>query len=169
VRSEPAILQGVLMTITTLDADQPSQNESDRPRLLLCSFVCHPSDSAESRVGWNRAVQAARFFKTYVICPKPFDPFEMESAVSDKRALANLRLFVVPRGRVINLIERLPCLYYVAYWLWQIKAYQHAKRLHARYRFDLIHQVNLVGFREPGYWWRLGISAGRAGRPTSRL
>src|SRR5262249_8149103 len=30
-----------------------------------------------------------------------------------------------------------------------------AAKLHAEQQFDLVHQVNLCGFREPGYLWKL--------------
>jgi glycosyltransferase involved in cell wall biosynthesis len=41
--------------------------------------------------------------------------------------------------------------------MWHRRAFRLARRLHEQVRFDLVHQVNLIGFREPGYTWKLGV------------
>jgi glycosyltransferase involved in cell wall biosynthesis len=46
-------------------------------------------------------------------------------------------------------------MYYTAYNFWHRKAFKIAKELHARWQFDVVHQVTLGGFREPGYSWKL--------------
>src|SRR5690606_15574797 len=44
-----------------------------------------------------------------------------------------------------------------SYRLWHKEALEAARRLHAEHPFDLVHQVNYCGYREPGYTWKLGI------------
>jgi glycosyltransferase involved in cell wall biosynthesis len=44
-----------------------------------------------------------------------------------------------------------------AYRLWLIDAYLLAKKLHKEFVFDLSHQLTYVGFRFPGYLWKLEI------------
>ena len=39
-----------------------------RPRVLQLSYACSPSRGSESGVGWQRAVQSAKHFDTWVIC-----------------------------------------------------------------------------------------------------
>ena len=46
-------------------------------------------------------------------------------------------------------------LYYWAYNLWQKTAFKAAKELDAKEKFDLFHQFNMIGFREPGYLWKM--------------
>jgi glycosyltransferase involved in cell wall biosynthesis len=48
-------------------------------------------------------------------------------------------------------------LYYAGYHAWQKAAYRAARQLHAERPFDLAHHLNITGFREPGYLWRLPI------------
>ncbi|MCA9238788.1 MAG: glycosyltransferase family 4 protein [Planctomycetales bacterium] len=43
------------------------------------------------------------------------------------------------------------------YRQWHGRAIQRARRLHAKKPFDLVHQVNFCGFREPGFGWTLGL------------
>jgi glycosyltransferase involved in cell wall biosynthesis len=57
----------------------------------------------------------------------------------------------------VRWLGRLPGLAYLSYNLWHRKAYQAARRLHARVGFDLVHQVNFCGYREPSYLWQLGV------------
>lgn len=47
--------------------------------------------------------------------------------------------------------------YYWTYRRWQKEAFKVARQLHRQIRFDLTHQLNMIGFREPGYLWRLGV------------
>jgi len=50
-----------------------------------------------------------------------------------------------------------PPSYYWYYKEWQKKAYLLAEFLCQQQEFDLVHQLNMNGFREPGYLWRLGL------------
>ena len=43
----------------------------------------------------------------------------------------------------------------MSYNLWHRRAYRVARRLHAQLAFDIVHQANRSGYREPGYLWRL--------------
>ena len=46
---------------------------------------------------------------------------------------------------------------YTAYNHWQKLAFNLARDLHGKERFDLVHQATVCTFREPGYTWQLGI------------
>jgi hypothetical protein len=50
-----------------------------------------------------------------------------------------------------------PPYYYRLYRQWHEKAYDLAKRLAAEVRFDLAHQINMTGYREPGFLWKLDL------------
>ena len=57
-------------------------------------------------------------------------------------------------------LERKPGVYaynYKAYNYWQRLAVKQMRSLHARENYDLVHQVNVCTFREPGYGAELGI------------
>lgn len=125
---------------------------SNRPRILLVSYRCDPVACMESRVGWNRAVQAARHFDTWVVTE------------NEVRGLPNvaggmggcLRLLQLPHTRWENWLIGLGQ-FYPAYRLWHARVLQRIQELHAETPFQLVHQVNLVGFREPGFAWQLAV------------
>ena len=60
-----------------------------------------------------------------------------------------------PRARLLRKIW--PPSYYWFYRIWQWRAYKKACELHKTVGFDLVHQLNMVGFREPGYLWKLKV------------
>jgi glycosyltransferase involved in cell wall biosynthesis len=47
--------------------------------------------------------------------------------------------------------------YYLGYNCWQKSAFKMAEKLHNTKKFDLVYQLNMIGFREPGYLWKLPI------------
>jgi glycosyltransferase involved in cell wall biosynthesis len=51
----------------------------------------------------------------------------------------------------------LPGALYFYYLLWQIGAYRLAKRLHAQEKFDCVHHVTFVAYRQPSFMGGLGI------------
>jgi glycosyltransferase involved in cell wall biosynthesis len=48
-------------------------------------------------------------------------------------------------------------MYYLSYRQWQRDAFLKARELHREIGFDLVHQLNMIGFREPGFLWKLAV------------
>jgi len=46
---------------------------------------------------------------------------------------------------------------YTTYKRWMKRAYLKAKEMLPNYNFDIVHQLTMTGFREPGYLYKLGI------------
>lgn len=128
-----------------------------RPRVLMVAYACSPEHGSEPGMGWNRALQAARYCDTWVICEKTkYGPL-VQKYLDEKGAIPHLHFEMVPKGSLIRSLGRIPGLSYLGYNLWQKKVFRHAQRLHREIGFDLAHQVNFCGYREPGYLWKLGI------------
>ncbi len=127
-----------------------------RARVLILAASCLPERGSEPGVGWNRALQAAREFETWVLC-KQSAALEIHEYLSSHGAIDGLRFEFVQSPRWERWLERIPGLYYASYNLWHRRAFRTARALHERVRFDLVHQVTLCGYREPGYLWRLGV------------
>jgi len=128
-----------------------------RPRVLLSAYACSPERGSESAVGWNRAVQSARHFDTWVICERHW----CEAAVGRHRQrhgeIPGLHFEFLPQKPWERKIGQIPGAWYLVYNLWQRRAYRVARRLHARIGFDLVHHLTCCGFREPGYLWKLDV------------
>ena len=126
-----------------------------RIRVLHISYACSPFENSEPAVGWNRAIECARECDVWVICCEEFrEP--IERYLQSNQLPESLRIVFV--GSTAHAaVMRLPGLFYLGYRMWHARAIREAERLHKKHDFEIVHQVNLCGFREPGYGRKLGI------------
>lgn len=120
------------------------------------AYVCHPFRGSEPTVGWNRAVEASRFGEVHVITHDEGNRDIVLETVR-KRNLANLHFHFLDRTPLEIRLMSFPGGYYPGYRRWQHRAYLWAQEMHERQPFDVAHQVNLCGYREPGELWRLDV------------
>ncbi|MBI2824602.1 MAG: glycosyltransferase [Planctomycetia bacterium] len=126
-----------------------------RPRILLLACGCSPDRGSEGGVGWNRAVECAKHFDTWVICQTYQNKEEVERYLRDYGPIPGLHFHFVPHKTWEGHLWSAPGMGYISYNLWHRRAFRVARRLHEQLRFDLVHQLNFCGFREPGYLWKL--------------
>ena len=128
-------------------------------KLLLMAYECSPYRGSECAVGWGRLLGAAKIAETHVITSG--DNFSaLEQAQATGLLPANVFLYTPASDVKLNALAKKPGLFaynYRAYHHWQKLAFTLAQQLHRHEFFDLVHQVNVCTFREPGYTWRLGI------------
>lgn len=128
-----------------------------RPRVLLLAAACKPHRGSDSAVGWGRAIEAAKRFDTWVICGH-WDKEEINAFLAQHGEIPGLHFCFLNRWWVEEFLKMGRPLYdihYLPYYLWHRRAFKLAVRLHRELRFDLVHQVSRVGYREPGYLWKL--------------
>lgn len=136
-----------------------------RRKVLILAAVCHPNRGSEPGLGWNWSVKIADHHDVTVIAGDYEDSKSViESHLDQDRALAQrIRFEFVPWFERPNwglkawAWDYYQPLYYAAYERWMRMAYETARRLMQESRYDLCHQLNMVGFREPGYLWQSPI------------
>jgi len=134
-----------------------------RPRLLMSAYACRPNHGSEPGVGWNRALQAAQDFDTWVITEDATSGSAIRTYLREHSPIPGLEFVFIPKSPWINPLAYRLGLYHAPMALlrwWPLDAlffYRLARRLHAELRFDLVQQVNFQTYREPGYLWKLGI------------
>ena len=143
-----------------LDRNRPLEPVPARsPKILMVAFYCSPFKGSDWRVGWGRALQAAQSFRVLVITSEE-SRADIERYLGENGPIPNLRFVFLGEDKGLSFGKlRLSYLYVnpFSYRKWQRKAYRLAKELHSTQGFDLTHQVNLIGFREPGELWKLDI------------
>lgn len=145
------------MTVNkSLDTDI-SINEVKSPlKILVSSFACGPNWGSEVGMGWNWVIHLAEHCKLIVITEKGFQQ-EIEKAV------VSLQLKYPPEFHYLDIGQKGRELFwkqgtiqfYGHYTQWQKDAHKLAEKLYIEKQVDLIHQLNLTGFREPGFLWKL--------------
>lgn len=121
------------------------------------AYECSPYRGSEWAVGWGRLLGAAKVAETHVVTSK--DNFAaLERAKAEGLLPSNVLFYQPITDSRLRRMERKPAIYaynYKAYHYWQKLAFALVKDLHATEQFDLVHQISVCTFREPGYCWQL--------------
>ena len=128
-------------------------------KLLLLAYECSPYRGSEWSVGWGRVLGAAKVAETHVVTSKA-NYSALERARTEGLLPHNVHVYTPAPDATLLRLEEKPVLFaynYRAYHQWQILARTLIEALHRRECFDLVHQVNVCTFREPGYGYTLGI------------
>jgi glycosyltransferase involved in cell wall biosynthesis len=165
-------------------ASEVSRTPIRRRRILLSAYAVSPIRGSEPSVGWNISTRLAKFHDVTVLCspnvPPGTEDFrgEIRTFLSEHGAIDGLDFHFVEPPLLSYLLQRESLLlrrslYYTGYRAWQRAAFVQARNLNAERSFDLVHHLNIIGYREPGYLWRLPIPfvwgpiAGAADIPAS--
>jgi glycosyltransferase involved in cell wall biosynthesis len=138
-----------------------------RLNILISAYYCSPYRGGESAVGWRIATKLAENHDVTVICgdlaANGLTGADMTRFLKEDSLPPGLKIHHIQAEgwtRRIHDLHALPglwFLFYVAYRRWQLQILQVAKELHDDTPFDMIHHVNVIGFREPGYLWQMGV------------
>lgn len=127
-------------------------------KILISAYACSPYKGSEPGVGWGFVQELSKNHDLWVIVEEEKFRVDIEVFLKENPEFGKrMHLFFLRKQRNRLLRKFWPPSYYWYYRRWHEDAYRLAKRLHAEVDFDLAHQLTMVGFREPGYLWRLGI------------
>jgi glycosyltransferase involved in cell wall biosynthesis len=118
-------------------------------KVLLSAYYCEPGVGSEAAVGWNWALQIARFYDVCVLTQED----------GRRRIEASLASQALPRARFVYLnlppwtafLKKLGWGVQLHYYLWQLVAYYAGRRLHRKIGFDLIHHVTMGRYWMPSF------------------
>jgi glycosyltransferase involved in cell wall biosynthesis len=144
-----------------------AEPEPPRLRVLVSAYALSPAQGSEPGLGWNVCSRLARRHDVTVLCAPGLqgeDPDQFRREVEAHRrangAVPGLTVRFVEPPLLSEWLQRETGLrrrtvYYAGYAAWQRAAYRVAEELHARRPFDVVHHLNITGYREPGYLWKL--------------
>ncbi len=122
---------------------------SPRLKVLMSAYACEPHRGSEPEVGWQWALQMARFHDVTVVTRANNQP-PIESALSSYPGAKPDFIYYDLPDWLLGLKRRgLPVSVYYALWQGSVRRHL-AGRLP---NFDLIHHVTFNSFRQPGFWW----------------
>ena len=127
-------------------------------KVLVCVYACSPYRGSEPGMGWNYLRLIARDRQVWAIVEKEKWEKDIRKWLSEHPdEMQNVHFVFIHKSRCRWLRRIWPPSYYWFYRIWHWKAYKIALRMHDEICFDCVHQLNMVGFREPGYMWKLSI------------
>ena len=138
---------------------------TSRRTILVLAYSISPVRGSEYAVGWNYVRHMSRDHDLVVLYGLAGDHMgdveEMANVSSDAFGGHVTFVPVLPdrRARLANYLNRtghVPFSFYVAYRYWHLSALAAARRIMAERQIDIVHYLCPIGFREPGYLWKLG-------------
>jgi glycosyltransferase involved in cell wall biosynthesis len=123
--------------------------------VLISSFACGPNWGSEVGMGWNWVINLSNYCQLHVLTEKGFQK-DIEKEITKLNVKYTPIFYYIdigPKGRNLFWKQGSP-LFYFYYRKWQENAYKLSKIIIQNQKIHLIHQLNLIGFREPGYLWK---------------
>ncbi|RKY12515.1 MAG: hypothetical protein DRP65_00990 [Planctomycetota bacterium] len=130
----------------------------DRLKILVSAYACSPYQGSEPGMGWGWIKEISRYHDLWVICEESESRIDVEAELEKNPQMRDRVKFFyirIVRSRILGSYS-LPS-FYIYYKNWQKKVYKLACSLHEQIGFDLLHQLNMIGYREPGYLWKLPV------------
>ncbi len=124
--------------------------------VLINAYAVNPYWGSEQGMGWNWVIHIAKYCNVYVITEGEFRK-NIEEAVVSLSQKDNLHFYYNPLPDKVRRMcwNQGDWRFYWYYRKWQKRTLEIAKRIIAENRIDVIHQLNMIGFREPGYLWKI--------------
>lgn len=125
-------------------------------KILINAYACSPNMGSEPGMAWNWVSNLAKFCELYIITEGEFRD-KIEEVVPTLEQGKNMHFYYNP---VTDEIRKMcwnqgDWRFYKYYREWQWKTYLMAKEICSSEHIDVLHQLNMIGFREPGYLWKL--------------
>lgn len=125
-------------------------------KILINAYACSPGMGSEPGMAWNWVSNLAKFCELYIITEGEFRE-KIEAVVPTLKQGKNMHFYYNPVSDEIRKMcwNQGDWRFYKYYKEWQWKTYLLAKDICLREQIDVLHQLNMIGFREPGYLWKL--------------
>ena len=123
--------------------------------ILINSYACGPNSGSEGSVGWSWVRRLTNFnVSTIVIVETEFKQKIDKFLLTEK--MTNVRFIFVKRKR-FRFLEKINynLFNYISLFFWQIKVFFITKKIIKNNKIDIVHHLNMIGFREPGLLWMI--------------
>jgi len=147
-----------------------------RLNILISAHEFSPDQGSECAVGWNFVQNLSKYHNITVIYAETNQFGTSNYKQSVKKFLKkegnynNVKLIAIPQPKKTLFLAQInrffspyktsigfPPIYYLAYNFWQKEVFRIAKQLHEVQKYDCVHQLTSISFREPGYLYKLNI------------
>ncbi|WPU96743.1 glycosyltransferase family 4 protein [Mucilaginibacter sabulilitoris] len=134
-----------------------------KKKILISAYAISPFRGSEYGAAWNTIIHLASQHDLWVLYGMS-DNFMGDTQTMKKYIMnspvPNVEFIEVKPGglaRAITLLDKagFGWFFYFAYYLWQRRALKAAREILKIVDIDVVHQLGPIGFREPGFLWRL--------------
>lgn len=124
--------------------------------ILINAYACSPNMGSEPGMAWNWCVNLAKYCELHIITEGEFRD-NIENVVPTLPQGKNMYFYYNPVSEKVRRMcwNQGDWRFYRYYKRWQWRTYEIAKEIIASKHIDVLHQLNMIGFREPGYLWKI--------------
>lgn len=125
-------------------------------KVLVNAYACSPNMGSEPGMAWNWCVNLAKYCELFIITEEEFRD-KIEAVVPTLHQGKNMHFYfnsVTPEVRRMCWNQG-DWRFYWHYRQWQKRTLEIAKQICAEQKIDIIHQLNMIGYREPGLLWKI--------------
>ena len=124
--------------------------------ILINAYACSPGMGSEPGMAWNWCVNLAKHCELHIITEGEFRE-QIEAALKTLPQGKNMHFYYNPVSDEIRKMcwNQGDWRFYTYYKEWQWKTYEMARNICQHTHIDILHQLNMIGFREPGYLWKI--------------
>src|SRR5690554_3347815 len=125
-------------------------------KVIVNAYACSPERGSEPGMGWNWCIHLAKYCELHIITEEEFKP-KIEEAIARLPQKENLKFYYNPVTEDVREMARNQgdWRFYAHYKKWQKITLDMAKHIMCENDIDILHQLNMIGFREPGYLWKI--------------
>ncbi|HWL54252.1 MAG TPA: glycosyltransferase family 4 protein [Chthoniobacteraceae bacterium] len=125
-------------------------------KVLISAYACAPFQGSEPEVGWQWALQMARFHEVTVLT-RTYNREAIEAGLQTLPPDAPRPDFLYfDCSRPVIFLRHFLHLHHFFFALWQWRARPTVKKAHRLHRFDLFHHVTFASYRYSTAVWGLG-------------
>ena len=124
--------------------------------ILVNAYACSPNMGSEPGMAWNWCANLANYCELHIITEGEFRD-KIEAVVPTLPQGGNLHFYYNPVSEEVRRMcwNQGDWRFYKHYRTWQYRTYEMALDIMKVYHIDVLHQLNMIGFREPGYLWKI--------------
>lgn len=131
--------------------------------IIVSAYAIAPNKGSEYGVGWNFVDLLRKKYKVIVVYGTSGDKLGSNRELLEhlkNNELSNVEFCFVKPTRFVSFIDYInqagfTPIFYLAYQLWQKQVYKKVEEIISSRDIFLVHQLNAIGFREPGYLWKI--------------
>jgi glycosyltransferase involved in cell wall biosynthesis len=145
-----------------------------RLNILITAHEVSPILGSECGAAWNLIIRLAKYNDLTVLYAKTnqFGTNNYEAHIADyikKEPVDGVKFVAIEQPKMTCLFVRLnkfishqksnvgnSILYFLGVKYWEKSVFKHSQSLVSDYEYDIVHHLNHISFREPGYLWLLG-------------
>ena len=125
-------------------------------KVLVNAYACSPGMGSEPGMAWNWCVNIAKHCELHIITEGEFRE-NIEKVLPTLPQGKNMHFYYLPVERKIRTMcwNQGDWRFYYYYRKWQKRALEKGREICEKEHIDIIHQLNMIGFREPGLLWKI--------------